>query len=498
MIAALARRKWLVALIGAIYLALAFFVVREFQIATSTAERQLSGLARGFYTILMQTEKQVVIFNHAIEDLLAPVPPPSALDRVRSLNNQLIHRATLFRQAPQLFTDREDFTQRFAGAVSRFEGTVSALSAAIDRYEPFSASHAEELRSLGQQLDFVTTFISTFGRDLLHKQSLGQARDLSLMSNVALGLIVIVLIGLVLLAAALVIALDTGKRLRRAKEDAEKALEDLKSAQDHLIRSEKMASLGNLVAGVAHEINTPVGVALTSAGVLSRKSREMQEAGTSGKVSRSAFERYLHDAVDSAELIERNTVRAAELIQSFKKVAVDQTSDERRLFPLGSYLREIMMSLGPELRRRRIAAHVEATLDIEIDSYPGALFQVISNMAMNAFNHAFANGDPGVIAIGGGLDGDHVTILFADDGAGMTEDVARRVFDPFFTTQRGAGGSGLGMHIAHNLVVQRLGGEISLETAPGAGASYCLRVPISAPEEPEDTPGQGNLAEAAP
>jgi len=236
---------------------------------------------------------------------------------------------------------------------------------------------------------------------------------------------------------------------------------------------------------VAHEVNTPVGVSLTAASYLSRRTQELLEALESGKIGRSTFTEYLKAAEESAGLIEKNAQRAGSLIQSFKKVAVDQTSGERRRFNLGGYLEEVALSLGPELRRCNASVAVDPKLNEEIDSYPGALSQVVTNLVMNSLIHGFAGRDAGAITMTRcDAEDEMIAIIYADDGVGLSAEAAQRIFDPFFTTARGLGGSGLGMHIVYNLVTGRLGGEISvIEDAEGPGARFRLSLPLTAPDQ---------------
>lgn len=263
---------------------------------------------------------------------------------------------------------------------------------------------------------------------------------------------------------------------------AEDALSELQTAQTSLIQAETQASLGGLVAGVAHEVNTPVGVALTAASHLSRKTRALGVALGEGKIGRSAFNDYLATAQESAALIEKNAERAAALIQSFKKVAVDQTSGERRRFGLGDYLGEILLSLGPELHRSGVEAAIDPALAVEIDSYPGAFAQVITNLVMNSLTHGYGEGRGGRIRMTACDAGEgRIGLIYTDDGKGLTPEVARKIFEPFFTTRRGEGGSGLGMHIVYNLVSSRLGGEIAVAPADGPGARFRLTIPQTAP-----------------
>ncbi|SFM97064.1 His Kinase A (phospho-acceptor) domain-containing protein [Formivibrio citricus] len=275
---------------------------------------------------------------------------------------------------------------------------------------------------------------------------------------------------------------ETEDAMREAKESAEKALQQLKETQNSLVQAEKMASLGGLVAGIAHEINTPVGVILTSASVLSEDSRSFQKNIESGTIKKSDLLRYTETAVQSSALIQTNAERAAALIQSFKRVAVDQTSEARRAYDLKEYIEEVILSLRPTLRHSALTVDVDCPEDIKIDGYPGALSQIITNMVTNTIAHAFDPGQQGTLCIEAEQDEGVVRMVFSDDGKGIQASHIGRIFDPFFTTRRGAGGSGLGLNIVYNLVTQTLGGTISVSSAPGSGTRFSIIFPSVAPE----------------
>ena len=275
---------------------------------------------------------------------------------------------------------------------------------------------------------------------------------------------------------------------------ANQALRDslvmVRRTQSQLVESEKMASLGGLVAGVAHEINTPIGIGVTAASFLERKSRECRERFASGELKRSDLEGFLEDAGESTRMILSNLERAAALVRSFKQVAVDQTSEERRRFVLRSYLDDVLASLRPRLKRTSHTVTVRCPEGLEIDSFPGALAQVITNLLVNSLIHGFEEGVSGRIGFDLALD-DEGWLLFGyfDDGRGMDEAVRTRIFEPFFTTARGQGGSGLGMHIVYNLVTRTLGGTIVCESAPGRGVRFTMRIPTGL------EPGERNIGE---
>ncbi len=255
-------------------------------------------------------------------------------------------------------------------------------------------------------------------------------------------------------------------------------LDELRRTQSHLLQSEKMASLGALVAGVAHEVNTPVGIVLGTASHFADLTARFKDQMIQGRMRRSDLDGFVEQAAEAARLLSLNATRAADLIQSFKQVSVDQTSNQRRIFPLGRYIDEVLTSLTPAIRKTQITVAVACAETIECDTYPGALSQILTNLVMNSLNHAFDEGGTGTIRVTAEVEpGDWVRLVYTDNGRGIAEADAPRVFDPFFTTKRGMGGSGLGLHITYNLVHGVLGGEITLTTAPGAGVSFLIRFP---------------------
>jgi len=288
----------------------------------------------------------------------------------------------------------------------------------------------------------------------------------------------------------LVTSIDERRRmeqeLREAKTRAEKALQDLREAQHSLIQAEKLASLGGLVAGVAHEINTPVGIGLTGASTLAVETEKIHKLYQADDMGQQDFEDYLDVAARSARLLLSNMERAAALIQSFKQVAVDQVSDERRRFDLGVYISEVLTSLQPALRKTDVAVNVACPAGLEIDGYPGGLSQVLTNLVLNALTHAFDGRTNGTIHIR--VDqpsADLVRLSVGDDGRGIPTSNLGRIFDPFFTTRRLAGGSGLGLHIVYNIVTRTLRGSIDVESEDGVGTTFSIVFPRVA-ETPND------------
>ena len=287
----------------------------------------------------------------------------------------------------------------------------------------------------------------------------------------------------------------------QARDAAERTLTDLRAAQQSLIEAEKLAALGSLVAGVAHEVNNPVGISLTVASSFARRCEVFAEEVREGALRRSRLDDFIEQSRDAAHQLVANLQRAGELIQSFKQVAVDRSHAERRVFDLRESTEQIIVSLRPGLKSLPVTLAVRVPDDITMDSYPGPYGQVLTNLVLNAVAHGFAEGRSGTIVLRARLsDPHHVEITFTDDGAGMTEDIQRHVFDPFFTTRRSQGGTGLGLHIVYNLVTRQLGGRIVLQSSPGRGTTFKITLPLKAPPEvaAEQSPTSAGAARDQP
>ncbi|BDT69923.1 adaptive-response sensory-kinase SasA [Comamonadaceae bacterium OS-1] len=269
--------------------------------------------------------------------------------------------------------------------------------------------------------------------------------------------------------------------LAAANEELSGAVAHLRDAQGELVRAEKMAALGGLVAGVAHELNTPLGNSLMAVTTLTDEVRQFRAAMHTG-LRRSALDNLL-DSVDQAtDIAARNLHRAADLVTSFKQVAVDQTSSQRRHFELREVVDEMVVSLRPSFARTPYKILVDVPTGLRLDSYPGALGQAIGNLIHNAVLHGFDGRDHGTVRITGGRDDQGVVVLrVADDGHGISPDLLDRIFDPFFTTKMGRGGTGLGLHITYNVVSNVLGGGLSVRSTPGSGTCFEMRLPDMAP-----------------
>ncbi len=259
------------------------------------------------------------------------------------------------------------------------------------------------------------------------------------------------------------------------------ALDTLSLTQEELVRRDKLAALGTLVAGVAHELNTPIGNSLVVATTMAEHARELETQVAQG-LRRSSLESFLERAHEANDILVRNLHRAAALVASFKQLAVDHTASQRRIFSLSDLLDELALTLRISIGARPIAIALAVEPGLQMDSYAGPLAQVLSKLFDNCLVHAYEGNAAGTIRISAARRaGDLLAIEVADDGAGIPADLTARVYDPFFTTKLGSGGSGLGLHVAHNIVTGVLGGRIELHSEAGAGTRFTLLLPGVAP-----------------
>lgn len=256
------------------------------------------------------------------------------------------------------------------------------------------------------------------------------------------------------------------------------ALDNFKQAQERLIETEKMAALGKLVAGVAHEVNTPLGIAVTATTHCEHRLKKLNSAFEEGSISRKQLTSFITDTFDAYTLLASNLERAASLIQNFKKTAVDQSSFELVNCKLAEYLNALVISLKPMVKKKRITIAIDADESVTVKTYQGALAQIITNLVSNCHDHAFDQPDENHhirIAIEPHEDG--TVIRVKDNGKGMDNEVKKNIFEPFYTTARDNGGSGLGLSIVYNLVTRKLKGQIDVQSTPGNGSEFILLIP---------------------
>lgn len=312
----------------------------------------------------------------------------------------------------------------------------------------------------GKRVWMDTTIVPFLGEDLLPVQYMAIRHDITLMK-------------------------ETGQRIQEeqkktvaANQELQQSMQQLQEAQHQLVEAEKMASLGGLVAGVAHEVNTPLGISVTAASYLSDRTQKIVEQYQQQKMKRSDLDQYLKTAEESASIVLKNLDRAAALVRSFKQVAVDQSSEEVRSFELVAYLQDILRSLQPKLKRLPHEVKISGDEKVTIKSDPGAFSQVVTNLVMNSMIHGFGDeAEQGTVTMEVVAEAHGVLLRYQDDGKGASQEVVSKIFEPFFTTRRGEGGSGLGMHLVYNLVTQKMGGTIRCQSAPGEGMLFEIHLP---------------------
>ncbi len=270
--------------------------------------------------------------------------------------------------------------------------------------------------------------------------------------------------------------------LSESNSELSATLATLKNTQRQLVDSEKMASLGNLVAGIAHEINTPLGIGVTAASHLRQETERLARHIENNTLSKSELEQFTKSAVEASDLVLKNLDRASKLVRSFKQVAVDQGSEALRTIMLAAYLEEVLFTLKPTLKRTQHNIHVGVPPTLTMETYPGALSQIVFNLVTNSLTHAFPERNDGNIEINAELvnpevNGGVIVLRYRDDGVGMPAAISSRIFEPFFTTKRGQGGSGLGMHVVYNLVTQLLKGTIECISTEGVGTEIIMHIP---------------------
>lgn len=271
---------------------------------------------------------------------------------------------------------------------------------------------------------------------------------------------------------------DLESRVRSRTQELQNSLENLTLTQNQLIEAEKMAALGNLVSGVAHEVNTPLGNALTGGSIILREVSLIQSSLEEGSLKRSTMDEKLSIIHQSASLLIKSLTQAAELVKSFKRISVDQSTDDLRDFDLRAYLQEILQTYHNKLKHKNVSVEIQGADQINILSYPGTYAQIFNNLLNNALLHAFDEPkQDALIIIALEAMPDHITIRFSDNGSGVDEKIKSIIFEPFVTTKRNSGGTGLGMNILYNLVTQKLGGTIQFDSQIGFGTTFELKLP---------------------
>ena len=265
--------------------------------------------------------------------------------------------------------------------------------------------------------------------------------------------------------------------LRKRNQELASSMDTLHQAQEQLVESERMASLGGLVAGIAHDVNTPLGVSVTAASFLQERLNNLKTDFQDKSLTSKNMASFIDEAEQTALLLLSNLERASDLIASFKQVAVDQTSETEREFVLGDYINEIIQSLKPSFKHTEHQINVSCPDNLVVTCAPGAIAQIVTNMVVNSITHGFEDKTAGTITLDVKEAGENVVVQYSDDGRGLGEEELGKLFDAFFTTKRAEGGSGLGTHIMYNLVTQSLQGHIEADSNPGNGLHYTIWFP---------------------
>jgi PAS domain S-box-containing protein len=277
------------------------------------------------------------------------------------------------------------------------------------------------------------------------------------------------------------------QQLEASNQILSHTLDRLNQTQTELVQSEKMASLGSLVSGFSHEVNTPIGIAVTASSLVSDELNTLVNLYQNGTMARSHLESFFEKADEGLQMLVKNLNRASELIGSFKQVAVDQASEALRTVNLSHYLQEVIRSLQPRIKRARVEVTIKAHEELNLTTYPGSIAQILTNLVINSITHAFEQtATPKIlICVENSTTSDSVKLIYQDNGCGMSEEISKHIFDPFFTTRRDEGGSGLGMNIVYKLITQKLNGKISCNTSQNNGTRFEIILPVQL-RPPED------------
>lgn len=275
--------------------------------------------------------------------------------------------------------------------------------------------------------------------------------------------------------------------IQQRTEEVRHSYERIKEAESNLVETQKLASLGALVSGISHEINTPIGISMTAASHLIEQTERIIEQGNSDQLSEKEFTYYTEDALEVSQIIVSNIKRASELIQSFKGVAVDQTSEKKREFEIRRYVGDILTSLGPQTKKTKHKINLHCPMEVLVNTIPGALSQILTNLIINSFVHGFEDIDQGTIDIVIHQSNDNIELVYRDNGCGVSEETRSKIFERFFTTKLDRGGSGLGAHIVYTLVTKALKGSITCSSTLGEGIEFKLIFPRELEAELENT-----------
>lgn len=407
------------------------------------------------------------------------------LDQQRQQQEQIAEQRQVELLALKKNIDRQN--QAISAKEQRLENTVlqletvknnlTAQQKSVESKELENKTMAEKISTNRQILEQQQSQINQQGLQLDRKNVELAARS-ELIEQQRFYLMVLgILITIAILISALVVWLFV--KNTRTTRKLSQTLTNLKNMQDQLVQSEKLASLGKLTAGVAHEINTPLGIAVTSTSSSLERTKLIKKDFVENKLTKSTMTSYFSAIEQAADLSMSSLDRVIELLSNFKQVAADQVVGEIRDINLSDYIHEIMQTLSPEMKRHRVNYQYQGSPYIILNTVPGALAQVLNNLVTNSIKHGFEQQPSGNININVIEQDDSVIVTYSDDGCGMKQEVLQNIYEPFYTTKRHSGGTGLGMNIVHNIVKQKLHGDIEIISSPNQGATFTLTLPLS-------------------
>ncbi|MCW8876346.1 MAG: YfiR/HmsC family protein [Kangiellaceae bacterium] len=400
----------------------------------------------------------------------------SELNKVYSdLNDSLENSRKELNQNNELLGSKQVELEQKAAA-------INDLSDLINKNKQLLIDQSEELERQRKELALSQIELEHQKAQLIEQQQVlaEQSSTIKTQATALYGSIVLILsviVTVIVIYRGFKLKQRSNLELEEKNRQLSKINHELTETQGQLVEAEKMAALGGLVAGVAHEINTPIGVGVTSATHLLDSVEAFKSQYESGELKRSQLESLLEDLSESGEILNRNLLRASELIRSFKQVSTDQTIEEKREFNLAEYIGEICQNLHHKLKQKHHQVEVSVDESIMLNSYPGALAQVFTNLIVNSIIHGFGENENGQILIHSEkVENERLKITYNDYGKGIPTEEREKIFDPFFTTNRAQGGTGLGLHICYNLVTQKLGGKIKCLDSE-VGASFEINLP---------------------
>ena len=415
-------------------------------------------------------------------------------ERLEKLNIDLVTRTNIAEQRQQelellkkdienqksAINAKEQQLVQLVEQLSVAKGDLNEQQLAVSKKEDENRVMADRINANKNILEQQTQEIAQHAQQLdLKNEQLAEGKELIDQQQFYLMLLAVLFIAVITFLLLVIWLFSNNKKTTKKLKVT---LENLQNMQEQLIQSEKLASLGKLTAGVAHEINTPLGIAVTSTSSALENTKDIKVDFENNTLTKSAMVKYFRAMEQAAQLNTSSLERVIELLNNFKQVAADQVVGEIREIDLVDYINEIISTLSAEMKRFRVEYHYSGVKDVHISTIPGALAQIITNLVTNSLRHGFENSSSGNITIEIYAEQSNVSLIYKDDGHGMSQEVLQNIFEPFFTTKRHTGGTGLGMNIVYNIICQKLQGNITIDSKPDHGASFHITLPYKLTE----------------